>query len=1001
MNPKRILAFSSLVMVTLLSISLVFIVSSAQFIDDTESEFNAGSYSDTQFDAGNAWVEFDGTGLTNGSGDFTSQIFDATAESSWDDISWVPQKPTGKPLPNSDGIETVYNEGNIDMTGTVLLYHLDETSGSVADTSGSAFTGTVDGATLGATGIIGNAIDVTGNGDAVENNSISMTLVDDITMMAWFKYSGPGVGSPRILEISPTGNADSTALAPDGDGSLRAWAECNNGTRVGSVDDPTPTYDDGDWHHMAYTYDGTTGRLYVDGVQTDTGGGSCTNLADGGVLILGAISPESGQFTQTQHEFDGYIDEAVIMDTVLTAAEIEDVYERGAIDLRFQVRSCDDAACSGETFIGPDGTASTYYQWSNTTAIGTPTFTLTNVDDNQYFQYKTFFDSIDSSLSPELKSVRVDYTILNSPPDTPVNGAPASGATNQVANPSLSASAYNDDDLDAHTDTQWQVDDDSDFSSPVWTRSSGSAEEATTLDDVTGTFGNELTGATELLGGATYYWRVRYQDSFGNWSSYSASTTFTTKVPSGGGSSQAPGLFPPTNLQLLVDGDNLCTPDSEVSIYVSALNATEVHISNEPFFVEGQSISLSGSLTMDWTLDRGEGMRTVYAVFKSSAGVPSLTVSASIEVDPVCNDIVPSEEELQQIIEEAPDPTTVDIAPPPELIQEPQCDIGCENNEYVLYIINPDGTRRDSRGNFAQLRVKAGELLIEFEDSGFDMDFNDVVFRLETQNCPNIVVEMVELNAGWDHQVGLEVIRDGIIYSDEIVFESTQFTFLHDRIQEIELEKTTFACEEVTPRTFSSHYIEVFTEPNFGGESEIFEVGADPDLRNSLLGNDSIQSVKLVGGVMVEFFSDAFFGGVIERLFLDDADLSDNVIGSDTVSSINVVPLVIDPNAPAVKNRVGRPAEGEAATEVIAPPPVPACVAGGEFVTQLDMGFFGAEVQHVQNLLKCLGYFPQSVSATGYFGAITRAAVVDFQAAHGLAQSGVLDAATRSLLNAY
>ncbi|MDP3899451.1 MAG: hypothetical protein Q8Q23_00010, partial [bacterium] len=86
-------------------------VSADTLADDTQAEFDAGTYSDTQFDAGNSWVELDATGLTNGSGNYTSSVKDAGGSSSWDTIAWVPERPTGKELPDSAASETAYNSG--------------------------------------------------------------------------------------------------------------------------------------------------------------------------------------------------------------------------------------------------------------------------------------------------------------------------------------------------------------------------------------------------------------------------------------------------------------------------------------------------------------------------------------------------------------------------------------------------------------------------------------------------------------------------------------------------------------------------------------------------------------------------------------------------------------------------------------------------------------------------------------------------------------------------
>ena len=76
-------------------------------------------------------------------------------------------------------------------------------------------------------------------------------------------------------------------------------------------------------------------------------------------------------------------------------------------DLTLQVCSNNENT-NCNSFIGPDKTTSTYY----TNYIGENL----NVSGNQYFQYKFYFETDDISYTPELQSVSVDYTNLNSPP---------------------------------------------------------------------------------------------------------------------------------------------------------------------------------------------------------------------------------------------------------------------------------------------------------------------------------------------------------------------------------------------------------------------------------------------------------------------------------------------------------------------------------------------------------------------------------------------------------
>ncbi|PIR77509.1 MAG: hypothetical protein COU30_02075, partial [Candidatus Magasanikbacteria bacterium CG10_big_fil_rev_8_21_14_0_10_38_6] len=78
--------------------------------------------------------------------------------------------------------------------------------------------------------------------------------------------------------------------------------------------------------------------------------------------------------------------------------------------LNVQVRSCDDSVCSGES-------------WIDITDTSPQDLSL---DNNTYFQYKVDFISPDTSVSPSLESVEINYDILNTAPVVeilfPLNG---------------------------------------------------------------------------------------------------------------------------------------------------------------------------------------------------------------------------------------------------------------------------------------------------------------------------------------------------------------------------------------------------------------------------------------------------------------------------------------------------------------------------------------------------------------------------------------------------
>lgn len=210
------------------------------------------------------------------------------------------------------------NQADVWDTAYLGVWHLSESAGPVADSTAVGNDGTNNGAAYTPSGVLDGAHSFNGNGDAIETNSYTYSFSEEMTLEACLRYSGPGTGSPRILEISKTGNADSHCLAPDSAGSLRAWAESATGARVASVDDPA-NYNDGAWHYMVYTYENPDGILYVDGNVTDTASGASSNLDDGQYFIIGAVSDVSAQFTHSDHEFDGLIDEARVSNIARSA----------------------------------------------------------------------------------------------------------------------------------------------------------------------------------------------------------------------------------------------------------------------------------------------------------------------------------------------------------------------------------------------------------------------------------------------------------------------------------------------------------------------------------------------------------------------------------------------------------------------------------------------------------------------------------------------------------
>ncbi|MFH1286557.1 MAG: LamG domain-containing protein [Candidatus Magasanikbacteria bacterium] len=400
---------------------IVRLISIDQTDDDNETKgFGGGTHSDTAFDVTVSVLKLDGTGLINGLGNFVSRVIDVGDPQSWTSFTWTPGRPYGKELPDSQSTESGYIDGNIDMTDNILLYHLNETSGDCADTSGN--------------GIVGDSRKIVYNNDGKFSlgfgfNGVdgriqipTSTLINESgpyqhrTVALWFKPDDAS-GAKQVLFEEGNGTRGLNIYTDSGSLYVGGWNRTagESGWKPGTF--MSTTVSSGEWHHVALTLDVNTTtatssnafKAYLDGSEFGSG--------DGGALYAHAGKPMIGRSANTRfHDstggteayFNGFIDEFALWNRTLSATEMKHMYLRGALDLKFQVRSCDDGACDTEAFVGPGGSTSTYYSEEDGTTLSSPvTKILDSILDNRYFQYKAFLESSSSTVSPELKSISV------------------------------------------------------------------------------------------------------------------------------------------------------------------------------------------------------------------------------------------------------------------------------------------------------------------------------------------------------------------------------------------------------------------------------------------------------------------------------------------------------------------------------------------------------------------------------------------------------------------
>ncbi len=391
----------------------------AIYEQSNQSEFDEGTYNNVEYN-GSAVV------LSSGqtSGTYTSKIFDAGGDALWNNISWSENKPDLESLFCVDGGGDIYQSTNAGVTWTMSQEDFGRTTVTEDMFSNSDY--------LYILSSIGNEVwrSADGTSFAVVYNDFdgkSPLVGDSDDDGNLYVITGPGkVWKSTNLGITWTEqgdfNGDSTndpkGISIDSNGYIFA---------VGSAGKIFKSVDSGqNWEKVNEGYGGSTG---TDGMDED----STDNLyillniqlyksGDSGVtwdVINDSISPYANTLVEILIDSE---DNFFILDALgrvfkstdygITWIEIGDCNNdatndpKGITDfiqntnLDFQVKSCDDSSCSGESWIDITDTSPQDL----------------SVSDNQYFQYKINFTSPDSSITPILESVSIDYVLVNQAP---------------------------------------------------------------------------------------------------------------------------------------------------------------------------------------------------------------------------------------------------------------------------------------------------------------------------------------------------------------------------------------------------------------------------------------------------------------------------------------------------------------------------------------------------------------------------------------------------------
>ena len=161
------------------------------------------------------------------------------------------------------------------QAGLRALWHFNELAGSLTTADDSGYTNTgapQNGATFdaGVNSKFGNALKLDGSDDYVRIPTSPVLEPAQITVELWVKSAAPGSFAYLVAKGSQGCAAPSyTFNKVGGIGGL--FFDVWNGSVLFRSPQTPPSVFDGNWHHVAGTFDGTTVRIYVDGAQVGTG----------------------------------------------------------------------------------------------------------------------------------------------------------------------------------------------------------------------------------------------------------------------------------------------------------------------------------------------------------------------------------------------------------------------------------------------------------------------------------------------------------------------------------------------------------------------------------------------------------------------------------------------------------------------------------------------------------------------------------------------------------
>jgi Concanavalin A-like lectin/glucanases superfamily len=202
--------------------------------------------------------------------------------------------------------------------------------GNANDSQGSNNGALIGAGTTFPAGEVGKAFSFSGGGYVSVNNSASLNPTAAMTIDTWVKTTNASLEASMVNKFqhnNGTSSDDSYYLGINpggGAGKVRWQLQTSAGDPI--LDSPVLNIFDGQFHHVAGTYDGTSMVIYVDGQVVASRSASGTIQATTTPVYLAAAMDHGS----TARYFVGQLDEIEIFNRALTQSEIQSIFNAGS-----------------------------------------------------------------------------------------------------------------------------------------------------------------------------------------------------------------------------------------------------------------------------------------------------------------------------------------------------------------------------------------------------------------------------------------------------------------------------------------------------------------------------------------------------------------------------------------------------------------------------------------------------------------------------------------------